>query len=125
MAPSPRRGPRRSRSRKGWRRGLLRSGTGLTDRNSKVDGPNSAQEGPAPGSCSLSGMAEATSPGSRNHVVVMGAGPAGLSAAYELTRHGTSVTVVEKDPRQVGGIARIFLLWGGGLEDLPYFPTRQ
>src|SRR6266581_4281733 len=112
MAPSPRRGPRRSRSRKGWRRGLLRSGTGFTERNSKVDGPNSAQEGPAPGSCSLSGMAEATSPGSRNHVVVMGAGPAGLSAAYELTRHGTPVTVVEKDPRQVGGIARTLEFMG-------------
>src|SRR5260370_7848532 len=51
-------------------------------------------------------MAGATRPGSTNHVVVMGAAPSGLSAAYELTRHGTPVTVVEKDPRQVGGIAR-------------------
>src|SRR5437016_8163060 len=57
-------------------------------------------------------MADATSPGSRNHVVVMGAGPAGLSAAYELTRHGTPVTVVEKDPRQVGGIARTLEFMG-------------
>src|SRR3989442_3056050 len=54
-------------------------------------------------------MADATSP---NHVVVMGAGPAGLSAAYELTRHGTPVTVVEKDPRQVGGIARTLEFMG-------------
>jgi protoporphyrinogen oxidase len=44
-------------------------------------------------------------PGS-DHVLVLGAGPAGLSAAYELTRHGTPVTILEKDPRQVGGIAR-------------------
>jgi protoporphyrinogen oxidase len=57
-------------------------------------------------------MADATSPGSRNHVVVMGAGPAGLSAAFELTRHGTPVTVVEKDPRQVGGIARTLEFMG-------------
>src|SRR5437660_11289988 len=57
-------------------------------------------------------MADATTPGSRNHVVVMGAGPAGLSAAYELTRHGTPVTVVEKDPRQVGGIARTLEVMG-------------
>src|SRR2546427_719795 len=57
-------------------------------------------------------MADATSPGSQNHVVVMGAGPAGLSAAYELTRHGTPVTVVEKDPRQVGGIARTLEFMG-------------
>src|SRR3984893_12940303 len=57
-------------------------------------------------------MADATSPGSQNHVVVMGAGPAGLSAAYELTRHGTPVTVVEKDPRQVGGSARTLEFMG-------------
>src|SRR2546423_2981594 len=42
----------------------------------------------------------------------MGAGPAGLSAAYELTRHRTPVTVVEKDPRQVGGIARTLEFMG-------------
>src|SRR3989442_3348649 len=54
-------------------------------------------------------MADATAP---NHVVVMGAGPAGLSAAYELTRHGTPVTVVEKDPRHVGGIARTLEFMG-------------
>jgi protoporphyrinogen oxidase len=57
-------------------------------------------------------MADASSPGSTDHVVVMGAGPAGLSAAYELTRHGTPVTVVEKDPRQVGGIARTLEFMG-------------
>jgi len=36
----------------------------------------------------------------------MGAGPAGLTAAYELLKHGVGVTVVEKDPKQVGGLAR-------------------
>ncbi len=40
------------------------------------------------------------------HVIVIGAGPAGLSAAYELMKHGISVTVLEQDARFVGGIAR-------------------
>jgi protoporphyrinogen oxidase len=42
----------------------------------------------------------------------MGAGPAGLSAAYELTRHRTPVTVIEKDARQVGGLARTMEFMG-------------
>ena len=44
--------------------------------------------------------------GGRKHVVVMGAGPAGLTAVYELLKHDIPVTVVEQDPRQVGGLAR-------------------
>jgi len=36
----------------------------------------------------------------------MGAGPAGLTAAYELLKRDVPVTVLEKDPRQVGGLAR-------------------
>ena len=56
-------------------------------------------------------MADSTAPGSTNHVVVVGAGPAGLSAAYELSRHGTPATVVEKD-LQVGGIARTLEFMG-------------
>ncbi|SCL17785.1 Protoporphyrinogen oxidase [Micromonospora pallida] len=43
----------------------------------------------------------ATSP----HTVVIGAGPAGLTAAYELTRRHASVEVLEADG-QVGGISR-------------------
>jgi protoporphyrinogen oxidase len=38
--------------------------------------------------------------------VVIGAGPAGLTASYELMKHGVTTTVVEKDPRYVGGLAR-------------------
>src|SRR4030088_595646 len=36
----------------------------------------------------------------------MGAGPAGLTAAYELFKHAVPVTILEKDPSQVGGLAR-------------------
>ena len=57
-------------------------------------------------------MTDSTSPASTQHVVVMGAGPAGLSAAYELTRHGTPVTVIEKDADTVGGIARTLEFMG-------------
>jgi len=39
-------------------------------------------------------------------VVIMGAGPAGLTAAHELRRTDVPVTVIEKDPHFVGGIAR-------------------
>src|SRR3982074_1481053 len=36
----------------------------------------------------------------------MGAGPAGLTAAYELMKHEGPITVVEKDTGYVGGLAR-------------------
>ncbi|MEZ5710193.1 MAG: NAD(P)/FAD-dependent oxidoreductase [Blastomonas sp.] len=39
-------------------------------------------------------------------VAIIGAGPAGLTAAYLLSKQGLSVTVIEKDPRYVGGISR-------------------
>jgi flavin-dependent dehydrogenase len=37
-------------------------------------------------------------------VFVIGAGPAGLTAAYCLTKEMPSVLVIEKDPAYVGGI---------------------
>ncbi len=40
------------------------------------------------------------------HVAIIGAGPAGLTAAYLLTQAGVAVTVLERDPRYVGGISR-------------------
>jgi protoporphyrinogen oxidase len=39
-------------------------------------------------------------------VAIIGAGPAGLTAAYLLTKAGYSVAVIEKDTRYVGGISR-------------------
>ena len=39
-------------------------------------------------------------------VAIVGAGPAGLTAGYLLTKAGQSVTVVERDPAYVGGISR-------------------
>lgn len=39
-------------------------------------------------------------------VVILGAGPAGLTAAAELAEHGVLPVILEKDPEYVGGIAR-------------------
>ncbi len=38
--------------------------------------------------------------------IIAGGGPAGLTAAYELTKHGKPCVVLEADPRMVGGISR-------------------
>jgi protoporphyrinogen oxidase len=38
-------------------------------------------------------------------ILIIGAGPAGLTAAYELSRHGYTGTIIESDD-QVGGLAR-------------------
>jgi len=41
-----------------------------------------------------------------SEVFVIGAGPAGLTSAYLLTKEGISTTVIEADPTHVGGISR-------------------
>ncbi|HET9052513.1 MAG TPA: FAD-dependent oxidoreductase, partial [Candidatus Dormibacteraeota bacterium] len=43
--------------------------------------------------------------GAGHQVVIVGAGPAGLTAAYQLQKHGLRSTVLEADD-QVGGISR-------------------
>jgi protoporphyrinogen oxidase len=40
------------------------------------------------------------------HIAIIGAGPAGLTAAYQLGKSGVPVTVFERDPVYVGGISR-------------------
>jgi protoporphyrinogen oxidase len=49
------------------------------------------------------------------NVVILGAGPAGLTAAYELTRHQIPVIVLERDDT-VGGIARTEFYKGYGYD---------
>jgi protoporphyrinogen oxidase len=44
--------------------------------------------------------------GHSTDVAIIGAGPAGLTAAYLLGKHGLKVCVIEKDPHYVGGISR-------------------
>jgi protoporphyrinogen oxidase len=41
-----------------------------------------------------------------NEAIVIGAGPAGLTAGYTLAKHGRNVLVLEQDPVYVGGISR-------------------
>src|SRR5689334_4440420 len=57
---------------------------------------------------SIAGTARATPSKGPNleNTVIIGAGPAGLSAAHELSAAGRPVVVVEQDSRHVGGIAR-------------------
>jgi protoporphyrinogen oxidase len=43
---------------------------------------------------------------SSTDVLIIGAGPAGLTAGYLLRKAGREVVVVERDPRYVGGISR-------------------
>src|SRR5215208_3843736 len=56
-----------------------------------------------------------TAEAERPHVVVIGAGFTGLSAAWELARRGAQVTVLEADP-EVGGLAGTFEVQGERLE---------
>ncbi|MBI2710094.1 MAG: NAD(P)/FAD-dependent oxidoreductase [Actinobacteria bacterium] len=52
------------------------------------------------------GASAGSEPGVRDHqVVVIGAGPAGLTAAYQLHKYGVASTIVEAD-EVVGGISR-------------------
>src|SRR4051794_41897897 len=42
----------------------------------------------------------------KTNVAIIGAGPAGLTAAYLLSKNNVPVTVLEADPVYVGGISR-------------------
>src|SRR5580704_8172933 len=52
---------------------------------------------------------------SESDVIVIGGGFCGLAAAYELTKRGFRVTVLERDP-EVGGLAGTFEVNGTRLE---------
>lgn len=49
---------------------------------------------------------------SKPSVAIIGAGPAGLTAAYVLAKAGTPVIVLEADPTYVGGISRTVIYKG-------------
>jgi len=44
--------------------------------------------------------------GKEKNIVIIGAGPAGLTAGYLLAKDHIPVTILEADPQYVGGIAR-------------------
>jgi len=67
---------------------------------------NNLTAGAAGVEASTTHMEEQEQARSAQHVVIMGAGPAGLTAGYELMRHGVHSTVLEADPQFVGGISR-------------------
>lgn len=49
-------------------------------------------------------------------VLIIGAGPAGLTAAYELLKRGYNVTILEKS-KQIGGISKT-VQYGGNRMDI-------
>jgi protoporphyrinogen oxidase len=52
----------------------------------------------------------------RFKAIIAGAGPAGLTAAYELSKEGLPVLVLESDPQYVGGISRTVDYKGFGFD---------
>jgi monoamine oxidase len=58
------------------------------------------------GTSLLDDLSAIAQPAKPLHVVILGAGLAGLCAAYELERRGNSVVILEAETRHVGGRAR-------------------
>ena len=58
----------------------------------------------------------------QTHVVIIGAGPAGLTAAYELLQQPETyrVTILEEDTR-IGGISKT-VAHAGNHRGIPYMP---
>src|SRR4051812_1685211 len=52
----------------------------------------------------------------KTNVAIIGAGPAGLTAAYLLAKNEVDVTVLELDPVYVGGISRTATYKGFGFD---------
>ena len=53
-------------------------------------------------------------------IAIIGGGAAGLSAGYQLAKHGVQVELIERD-RTLGGLAGSFLLEGGYVEKFYHF----
>ena len=51
----------------------------------------------------------------QDRILIIGAGPAGMAAAMELSRANRDFVVIEKD-KQVGGLSKTYVLKEGDLE---------
>jgi len=87
----------------------------------------SALSGAAASGSALRALADTPNPSAKLHVVIAGAGLAGLVAAYELERRGHRVTILEADQRHIGGRARTLRFDGGlhGEAGAMRIPTRH
>ena len=86
-----------------------------------------AMTGAAAASSALPALAAIPDAGKPLHVIVVGAGLAGLVAAYELEQRGHRVTILEADQRHVGGRVRTLRLADGlyGEAGAMRIPTRH
>jgi len=83
--------------------------------------------GSAAASSALPALAAVANNVPQLHVVIVGAGLAGLCAAYELERSGHRVTILEADTKHVGGRTRTFRFSDGlyGEAGAMRIPTRH
>src|SRR5438034_1113608 len=56
----------------------------------------------------------------KTNVAIIGAGPAGLTAAYLLAKNEVPATVLEADPQYIGGISRTMNYKGYGFDIGPH-----
>src|SRR6187551_810164 len=72
-----------------------------------------ALSGAAAASHALPALAAVPDPGKPLHVIIVGAGLAGLVSAYELEKRDHRVTILEADRRHIGGRVRTLRLADG------------
>ena len=85
-----------------WKTGTLQ--------NSEVEQPSASGSGaefPAAGDASKPSSLRAPKPANAKSVVIIGAGPTGLGAAYYLAQRGHAVTVVDRHQRAGGTLCRV------------------